>query len=79
MSSPMDKVPFANGQPSNFENVLRMAQNDPRSFEEQMKRMNPQGYQLAYQIRNSPNPRETILQLAQQRGINPNILRMLGL
>ena len=79
MSSPMDKVPFVNGQSNDFENMLRMAQNDPRSFEERMKRMNPQGYQLACQIRNSPNPRETILQLAQQRGINPNLLRMFGL
>ena len=79
MSSPMDNVPFANAPQDNFENVLRMAQNDPRSFEERMKRMNPQGYQLACQIRNSPNPRETILQLAKQRGINPNLLRMFGL
>ena len=80
MSSPMDKIPFADvPQQNDMMGVIRQAQQDPFGFEEQIKRNNPQGYQLACQIRNSANPRQAILQLAQQRGMNPNILKMFGL
>ena len=82
MSNPMDKTPFANA-PKQLEgdimHILQQAQQNPSAFEEQIRRNNPIGYEQACKIRNSGNPRDAILQLAQQRGINPNILRMFGL
>ena len=80
MSSPMDKVPFSNdNQSDNFVNAINNAQQNPAAFEDQFKRMNPQAYQRACEIRNSQNPRQAILQLAKERGVNPNVLRMFGL
>ena len=80
MSNPMDKIPFATApQQNDMMSVLRQAQHDPLAFEAQIKQMNPQGYERACQIRNSSNPRQAILQLAQERGMNPNILKMFGL
>jgi hypothetical protein len=53
---------------------------NPRAFEEQIRRNNPQVYQRAMQIRNSvANPQQAVMQMAQQRGFNPNILRMLDI
>lgn len=52
---------------------------NPQAFEEYLKRTNPQAYQQAMQIRNSANPKAIIANMAQQRGLNPNVLRMLGL
>lgn len=82
MNNPMDKIPFNNVQNQGYFDlmgVIQQAQRDPFTFEEQIKRNNPQGYQRALQIRNSANPRDAILQLAQARGMDPNILRMFGL
>lgn len=80
MANPMDKVPFAGApQQDLMLDVLRQAQQNPSIFEEQIKRNNPKGYQMACQIRNSQNPREAILRLAQERGVNPNILKMFGI
>lgn len=82
MPNPMDKSPFANA-PKQLEgdlmSILQQAQQNPAAFEQQIRMNNPAGYERACQIRNSGNPRDAILQLAQQRGINPNILRMFGL
>lgn len=85
MPNPMDNAPFVNGhnlqlnvQP-NLMQIIQQAQQNPNAFEEQMRRTNPQAYEMACQIRNSANPREAILQLAQRRGVNPNILKQFGL
>lgn len=58
-----------------FNNIRK----NPRAFEEQLRRTNPQAYQQAMQIRNSANPQAIIMNMAQQRGINPSILKTLGL
>lgn len=84
MPSPMDNMPFANvpqSQPSQdgMMEILQMAQQNPQMFEDNVRRTNPQAYQMACQIRNSANPREAILRLAQQRGVNPNVLKMFGI
>ena len=52
---------------------------NPKAFEEQLKRTNPQAYQQALKIRNSQNPQAAIMNMLSQRGLNPNIIRMLGL
>ena len=84
MANLMDSTPF-NSAPSCGENTcdvvqqLQQIRQNPRAFEEHLKRTNPQAYQQALQIRNSANPQAIIMQMAQQRGINPNLLRTLGL
>lgn len=66
-------------QPNIFDIAQRAKQN-PREFEDYMRRNNPQAYQQAMQIRNSfNNPQQVVMQMAQQRGLNPNILRMFNL
>ena len=78
----MDNIPFKNAvQPTQNDimTVIQKAQQNPALFEEQIRQTNPQAYQQACQIRNSANPREAILQLAQSRGMNPNILKMFGI
>lgn len=63
-------------QPNIFD-VFSQAKQNPRAFEEHVRRTNPQAYQQALQLRNSiANPQQAVMQLAQQKGINPNILRM---
>lgn len=87
MSSPMDKFRFMNGQnipqPSaqpNIFDALSQARRNPQAFEEHMRRNNPQAYQQAMQIRNSfANPQQAVMQLAQQKGFDPNVLRMLDM
>lgn len=81
MRNPMDNANFhnvENVQPD-IQTLIQQARQNPQAFEEQFKRQNPQAYQQALQIRNSPNPQALIRQMAQAKGINPNILRMLGL
>lgn len=80
MSNPMDKVPFSNvPQPDDMMNAIQNAQRDPIGFEAQIKQRNPEAYELACKIRNSANPRQAMIQLAQERGVNPNVLRMFGI
>lgn len=82
MNSPMDRFGFAgssNAQPDLIQ-VLKQARQNPKAFEEQFKKVNPQAYQQAVQLRNSiSNPQQAVMQIAQQRGVNPNILKMLDL
>lgn len=82
MNSPMDKFGFAgssNTQPDLIQ-ALKRARQNPKAFEEQFKKANPQAYQQAVQLRNSiSNPQQAVMQIAQQRGVNPNILKMLDL
>lgn len=72
-------TPMGPAASNDFQSVFQQARNNPRAFEEHIKRTNPQAYQLAMQLRNNQFPQEVIFRLAQQRGIDPNILRMLNL
>lgn len=90
MKNPMDSMGFntvaqqPSQVPNNLQNVLQQALQNPKAFEEQFKRMNPQAYQHACSIRNAYSnggidARSAIMQLAQARGISPSILNSLGL
>lgn len=86
MPNPMDAFQFnqatctmAPNIPCDLMSMVQQARQNPRAFEEQFKRTNPQAYQQAMQIRQSGNPRAYIMQMLQARGINPGILQMLGL
>lgn len=74
----MDNVPFQTA-PQNFEQLVQRIRQNPAAFEEQIKKNNPQAYQMALNIRNSQNPQAIIMQMVQQKGLNPNILNMFGL
>ena len=64
-------------QSSNIFDVAQRARQNPKAFEDHIRQTNPQAYQRAMQIRNSTNnPQQVVMQMAQQRGLNPNILRM---
>lgn len=80
MRSPMDNASFNTADMgTDLQTLIQQARQNPAAFEEQFKRTNPQAYQQAMQIRNSANPQAVIRQMAQSRGVNPNILKMLGL
>lgn len=79
MSSPMDKVPFVNPPQNELINLLQQARQNPKAFENQLRSTNPKAYEMACKIRNSPNRQQAILQLARERGVDPNIFRMFGL
>lgn len=66
-------------QPENIYDIIRRAQQDPLGFEEMVKRVNPEGYQRAVQIKNCANPKAMVIEMARAQGIDPNILHMLGL
>ena len=73
----MDSVPFQTS-PQNLEQLVQRIRQNPGAFEEHIKKNNPQAYQMALQIRNSQNPQAIIMQMVQQKGLNP-ILNMFGL
>ena len=81
MANLMDTTPFNGNMPNsqNMEAFINQIRQNPQAFEEQIRRTNPQAYQMALQIRNSPNPQAMIMQMMQSRGFNPNIMRMLGI
>lgn len=81
MSNLMDNTPFNSNVPNqyNVEMLIQQIKQNPQAFEEQVRRNNPQAYQMALQIRNSSNPQAIIMQMMQAKGFNPNILNMLGL
>lgn len=82
MPNLLDRIPFnstSQQQMPDFQQMVMQARQNPQAFEEQFKRANPQAYQQALQIRNSGNARSAVMQMMQARGINPNILQMLGL
>ena len=81
MANLMNSAQFmmeANSQP-NMMQVAQQAMQNPAAFEEQFRRMNPQAYQQALQIRNSPNAQSIVMQMVRDRGINPNIFKILHL
>jgi predicted Zn-dependent peptidase len=82
MNNPMDRFQFQQtpAQSPNILNAYNQARQNPRAFEDQIRKTNPQAYQRALQLRNSvANPQEVVLQMLQQRGINPNIINMINL
>lgn len=84
MPNLMDNTPFQNAPNcgNNTCDIMQQIQQirqNPRAFEEQLKKTNPGAYEQALRIRNSSNPQSIIMNMAKQRGVNPNILRMLGL
>ena len=84
MMDPMSNVPFNNvnivsNNGNNLQNLINHARQNPRGFEEMMRNNYPQAYQQALNIRNGSNPQQVIMQMLQQRGINPGILQMLGI
>ena len=84
MPNLMDNTPFRPIQNCNnntcdvFQQVQQIRQN-PQAFEEHLKRTNPRAYEQVLQIRNSPNPQALIMNMARDKGLNPNVLRMLGI
>lgn len=66
-------------QPESVYDIVRRAQQDPLGFEEMVKRVNPEGYQRAVQIKNCANPKAMVMEMARAQGVDPNILHMLGL
>lgn len=86
MTNPMDNVRFYSSVPQSAApanesifDIIKRAQEDPLGFEEMVKRMNPEGYQRAVQIRNCANPKAMVIEMARAQGVDPNILGMLGL
>lgn len=85
MNNPMDKFQFqtTNFQPNvenNLFEVANRARQNPKAFEDYVRKNNPQAYQRAIQIRNSVvNPQQVVMQMAQQRGLNHNIMRMFNM
>lgn len=60
-------------------NLIQNARQNPQWLEQEVKRINPQGYQQALQIKNSANPIQVIMQMAQANRVHPSILQMLGI
>lgn len=87
--NPMDNIPFqqvsntnctfVQGIPCDLRQIITQARQNPGWLEHEVQRINPQGYQKALQIRNSGNPRQAILQMAQANGVHPSILQMLNI
>lgn len=84
MTSPFNNVPFNSvGNLPNWSNDLAnltmQARQNPQAFEDYVRQTNPAAYQQAMSLRSAPNFQQAVLQMAQSRGIPPNVLRMLGI
>ena len=80
MNNPFNKVPMTpvGGVQPDLTQIVQQAMQNPKAFEEMVKQNNPAAYQQACQLRNNVSP-QMLLQTAQAKGINPAILKMLGL
>lgn len=76
---PVNQQPNTNPNNPDFNSLVNWAKQNPQQFEDYVKQTNPQAYNRALQIRSSTNPQAIVMQMVQSGGINPNILRMLGL
>ena len=65
-----------NEQMAQFISQLRQ---NPAQLENYLKQSNPQAFQRALEIRNAPNAREIVMQMARTSNINPAILHLLGI
>ena len=92
MSSPLDNLQFtpvqnntnsscnfAQGVPCDLKDIIQRARQNPQWLEQEVKRINPQGYQMALQIRQGANPMQMVMQMAQANKVHPSILQYLGL
>lgn len=80
MPNLMDKVPF-NSTPQgsfNIQQAYQQAMQNPQAFVNYMAQMNPQAYQRAMQIAQSQNPQAAVMQMLQNRGLNPNMFNLFG-
>lgn len=74
MNSPMDKANYNvvnTPVQSNMVSMYRAAMQNPKAFEEQFRRSNPQAYEQAVALARSRNPKDIVMQILNQRGINP--------
>lgn len=75
MSNPMDKAMYTavntTEQPSNIASMYKMAMQNPKAFEEQFRRNNPQAYEQAMLLAKTKNPKDIVMQVLNKRGINP--------
>lgn len=62
-----------NGIPPQLEQLLGQAMNNP-DFVNQFARSNPHAFQQAMQMRNTMSPRDAIMKIAQEKGIDPTLL-----
>jgi hypothetical protein len=65
--------------PCDLLNIIQQARQNPRWLEQQVQQVNPRGYQQALQIRQSANPMQAVMQMAQANNVHPSILQYLGL
>lgn len=76
----INNVPFNSVQ--NFqgspEQVFHQARQNPVAFENFIRQTNPEGYNQALRIRNSPNPKSLILEQAKMKGINPSLINLIS-
>lgn len=89
MSNPLDNLQFnqvsqnnctfAQSIPCDLKDIIQKARQNPTWLEQEVQRVNPQGYQMALQLRQSANPMQAVLQLAQANKVHPSILQYLGL
>lgn len=83
MSNLMDRANYnmapVQNNAQNIDTLVDQIRQNPAAFEEYIRTTNPQAYQMALQVRNMPNPKAMVAQMAQARGVNPNILRMFGI
>ena len=83
MSNLMDRANYnmapVQNNVQNIDTLVDQIRQNPAAFEEYIRTTNPQAYQMALQVRNMPNPKAMVAQMAQARGVNPNILRMFGI
>lgn len=79
MPNPMDNAFVNTSNEQNIDALIQQIKQNPATFEDYVRKTNPQGYQRALQIRNLQNPQAVIMQMMQSSGFNPNILGKLGL
>lgn len=76
----MDRVPFNSVPQNNFniQQAYQQAMQNPQAFVNHMMQSNPQAYQRAMQIAQSQNPQAAVMQMLQQRGLNPSMFNLFG-
>lgn len=78
-NSNYQSVPFKQNNSVSFIQLFNNACQNPRAFEEDFRRNNPQAYDRALRIRNSANPQAMIMNMVRQSGLNFETLHRLGL
>jgi hypothetical protein len=81
MANLMDKATFniapsIVSQSNPLMQMYQQAMQNPNAFIEQIKRNNPQAYQRAMQLANFSNPKQVVIQMLQERGLNPSMFNL---